>query len=64
MEVKAMTPQRTIITTYIYPPIPTRSFDWSATFDGYEPGELVGYGPTEESAIKDLKDQIESEKEL
>lgn len=26
-----------IITSFDYPPIPIRSFDWSATLDGYDP---------------------------
>lgn len=41
-------------------PIPTNIFDWSAvdddTYDGEGP---IGYGPTEEAAIADLKEQLE-----
>jgi hypothetical protein len=50
---------RKIITTNIYPPIPTRQFDWSATDDNYEPGCPIGYGATEQEAIADLLEQIE-----
>ena len=53
-----------IKTHFVYPPIPDRNFDWSATFDSYEPGNLIGYGPTEEAAIADLRGQAEDEKEI
>jgi len=46
-----------INTSHDYPPIPDRRYDWSATFDGYEPGDLIGYGATEVEAIADLKEQ-------
>ena len=49
-----------IVTTFVYPPIPWRQFDWQAyddnTFDG--PGSIVGTGETEEAAIADLLEQI------
>jgi len=48
-----------IVTTYICPPIPTRNFDWTATQDGYEPGDPIGYGRTQQEAIDDLLDQLE-----
>lgn len=52
-----------IITTFVYPPIPIRSLDWSAHFDGDEPDDdghmLVGRGATEGEAIQDLKERIE-----
>jgi len=48
-----------IITTFIYPPIPTRNFDWQATDDNYEPGCPIGYGRTEQEAIDDLREQME-----
>jgi hypothetical protein len=45
-----------IKTEHVYPPIPDRSFDWSAidddTYDG--PGSPVGRGATEAEAIADL----------
>jgi hypothetical protein len=46
-----------IKTEHVYPPIPLRSFDYSAAFDGYEPGDPIGWGATEEAAIADLKSQ-------
>ena len=49
-----------IRTEYVFPPIPVRSFDWSAVDDDtYEPGCPIGWGPTEAFAIEDLMDQIE-----
>ena len=48
-----------IRTEFEYPPIPIRSFDWSATLHGYEPGDPIGRGATEDEAIADLLDQIE-----
>jgi hypothetical protein len=52
-----------IKTEHVYPPIPIRSFDWSAidddTYDG--PGSRMGWGATEQEAIKDLMDQLEEE---
>ncbi len=45
-----------IITHHEFPPIPLRGFDWVATLDGYEPGDAIGYGPTEAAAIEDLTD--------
>lgn len=46
-----------IETTYSPPPIVSRKYDWVAIFQGYEPGDLVGYGETEQEAIEDLKSQ-------
>jgi hypothetical protein len=48
-----------IITDFVYPPIPDRRWDWSAYRDGYEPGEPLGSGPTEQTAIDDLLQQEE-----
>lgn len=42
---------RKIITEHVRPPIPTKKFDWRATFDGYEPGDSIGTGSTEQEAI-------------
>ena len=50
-------PTAAIITDFIYPPIPIRDFDWLATRDGYEPGDLFGIGPTEAEAIANLLEQ-------
>lgn len=44
-----------IKTTHIYPPIPDRSYDWCAYYDGDEELGEYGYGPTESAAIDDLK---------
>lgn len=52
-----------IITEFVYPPIPVRSFDWSATYDDYDvdcDGDgffsncPVGRGATEAEAVLDL----------
>jgi hypothetical protein len=51
--------------TYDPPPIPDRRYDWSVvdddTYDG--PGCIVGFGPTQEAAIRDYMDQLETRKE-
>lgn len=52
-----------IKTVHQYPPIPIRDFDWAAyddnTYDGAPDAgpQCVGYGPTEEAAIADFKEQ-------
>lgn len=43
-----------IVTSFIYPPIPIRSFDWCAYRDGQEELGGYGYGRTEQEAIDDL----------
>lgn len=48
-----------IVTVYDPKPIPPRQFDWSATHDGYEPGDPIGFGRTEAEAIADLEREIE-----
>lgn len=49
---------RKIVTTHVFPPIPIRSMDWQAHYDGDEPNDdgqmLVGNGATEQEAIEDL----------
>lgn len=49
---------RKIITTFVHPPIPVRSQDWQAIYDGDEPNDngqmLVGHGATEADAIANL----------
>ena len=52
-----------ILTHFINPPVPRRDFDWTAAYEGYEPGDPIGYGETEKEAIADLlghelRDQI------
>ena len=54
-----MSEPRKILTSPVFPPIPTCQFDWAAVFDGYEPGELIGYGRTKEEAAADLLEQWE-----
>lgn len=47
---------RKIITTHVFPPIPVRSWDWCAYFDGEEERTNGhGWGRTEADAIADLK---------
>lgn len=52
-----------INTDFIYPPIPTRAFDWCAATDNYDGtdggNEPLGYGSTEAEAIADLIEQLE-----
>lgn len=47
-----------IVTTHVYPPIPDRSCDWQAYYDGDEPnddGQMPhGSGSTEQEAIEEL----------
>jgi hypothetical protein len=57
-----------IETDFVYPPIPDRNFDWSATLDGYDgapdsmgPRSLIGRGPTEVSAIAHLLEQLDEQ---
>ena len=45
---------KTIITNYVYPPIPTRNYDWEAYRADYNEGDLVGRGKTEKDAVRDL----------
>jgi len=49
-----------IRTTFVYPPIPVRDFDWSAVDDDTYDGEgcPIGRGATEEEAIADLLEQL------
>ena len=49
-----------IRTDHEFPPIPDRSFDWSAVDDDtYEPGQPIGRGATEQEAIADLHEQMD-----
>lgn len=55
-------PKPRIITSFVYPPIPMRYFDWCAYRDGYEePGNPCGWGSTEQIAIDDLLEQEEED---
>lgn len=46
-----------IVTHFDPKPIPVRDSDWQATFEGYDEGDPVGYGPTKQEAIDDLREQ-------
>lgn len=53
-----------IITSFDYPPIPIRCFDWCAFTEDYDGApdagwQPVGHGETEAEAIADLMEQIE-----
>lgn len=48
-----------IVTSFVYPPIPVRNFDWQAVVDGYEPGDAIGHGSTEDEAIVALLSTLE-----
>lgn len=52
--------ERRIVTTHEYPPIPLRGFDWCAYLDGDEELQRYGYGPSEDDAITDLLDLLET----
>ena len=59
---KAMVAQpkaRKIETQYVNPPIPINNFDWQATYEGYDEGDPVGHGATEQAAIEDLIEKTE-----
>ena len=49
-----MPPLPKIVTTHDYPPIPIRTRDWCAYFDGEEEAGNYGYGATREEAIADF----------
>jgi hypothetical protein len=60
---------RKVVTDYVYPPIPTRDFDWQATWDDYDPdpecsrGQNVGWGRTEAEAVADLYRETEDSRD-
>lgn len=45
---------RDIVTSFVYPPIPVRCYDWCAYFDGEEERGQYGWGEDEEAAKADL----------
>lgn len=49
---------RNIITSNVNPPIPIRTCDWMAHFEGDEEAGPRGFGETEQEAIKDLTDNF------
>lgn len=53
-----------IVTSFVYPPIPIRSSDWSAHFDDYDGApdaghQSTGSGETEFLAVLDMYDDID-----
>ena len=52
-----------IVTTHNYPPIPNRSHDWCAFYDGDEESGCYGYGATEAEAIQDFKDNVQADRD-
>jgi hypothetical protein len=60
-------PQKSMVmkirTKNVFPPIPSRDFDWCAYDDntyGGGPGEPIGWGETEQAAIADLVEKLEN----
>jgi hypothetical protein len=47
--------QPAIITRFVYPPIPIRSFDWSAVEEDYDEGRPTGWGATEAEACRQIR---------
>lgn len=43
-----------VVTQNVFPPIPVRSMDWCAWYDGAEECGQNGYGGTEREAVEDL----------
>lgn len=48
-----------IVTDFVYPPIPSRNFDWVAYIDGQEEEGFYGYGETEREAVNELLEMLE-----
>lgn len=48
-----------IVTNHVYPPIPVRTSDWCAHFDGEEEAGGYGWGRTEQEAIDDFVANLE-----
>lgn len=52
-----------IVLSFEYPPIPDRSFDWSAVRSNHDPeSDPVGWGPTPQAALGDLL-ELEAERD-
>ena len=54
-------PTKKIITEFVYPPIPIRTHDWCAYYDGEAESRRYGWGQTEAEAILDLKGNYDDE---
>jgi hypothetical protein len=53
-----------VITSFVYPPIPTRGNDWCAYLDNeVEDSSAYGWGRTEQDALDDLGSIIEERME-
>lgn len=52
---------RTIVTSYVNPPIPVRQYDWCAHYEGEEEAGNYGYGATEAEAIQDFIDNCQAD---
>ena len=49
-----MSTARKVVTSHAYPPIPIRTFDWCAYYEGEEEAGNYGWGATEVEAIADF----------
>jgi hypothetical protein len=50
-----------VVTSFLYPPIPVRHFDWAAYIEGDEDGTgsgTTGRGETEVDALRDLAEKL------
>jgi hypothetical protein len=54
---------RTVVTDFVYPPIPSRTSDYRATFADYDLGDRQGWGPTPQAAIDELLEAIDMDYE-
>ena len=52
-----------VVTSYIFPPIPDRRWDWIACYDGQEERAQNGFGRTEAEAVADLLENYPSEED-
>ena len=52
-----------ILTRYDPKPIPLRSADWVAVLEGYDEGDPIGYGDSEQNAINALLERLEDKKD-
>lgn len=52
-----------VVCSFVFPPIPSRAFDYCAHFDDDEPDDdgnmLSGFGKTVADALNDLADKLE-----
>jgi len=51
--------ERKIVTEWLNLPWHKGMFDWCASLEGYEPGDAIGRGASEEQAIADLAEQLD-----